>query len=386
MTIPYWRLSGFYFFYFASLGVLSPYWSLYLKEVGCNTAQIGELFALMAGTKIISPNLWGWIADHSQKSMPIIRFTSFVSTVLFAGFLYVDRYWGFALITLGFSFFWNAALPQFEAVTLFHLREKPQRYSQIRLWGSIGFIVAVLGIGVLLDSLPLILLPIGITTLLGLGALVTLLIPEARPHEYTKASLSLLQIIKKPEVIAFFMASTLLQFAHTPYYVFYSIYLKQLHYSATLTGSLWALGIIAEVLLFLLMQSVLRCFSLRRIFLCSIFLAVIRWLLIAKYADNLPILIAAQILHAATFGGTHVAAIHLVHRYFGHTHQGKGQALYGSLCYGLGGMLGGVYSGYFWETAGSEFVFTLAAMACGVALIIAVIWIGKVPHIQTALG
>ncbi|NNF97645.1 MAG: MFS transporter, partial [Halobacteria archaeon] len=62
--MPYWRLSGFYFFYFASLGALLPYWGLYLKSQGYDITAIGDLMAIIMATKIISPNIWGWIADH----------------------------------------------------------------------------------------------------------------------------------------------------------------------------------------------------------------------------------------------------------------------------------------------------------------------------------
>lgn len=386
MSIPYWRLSGFYFFYFAALGSFTPYWSLYLKDIGFNTVQIGELFALLVGTKIIAPNLWGWIADHTQKSMPIIRVTSFFAASLFAAFLFIHGYLWFAWVTIGFSFFWNAALPQFEAITLFHLKEEPHRYSQIRLWGSIGFIAAVLGVGALIDDLPLIMLPIAITALLALTGLATLIVPEARAASQDKQPVGILQILKKPEVVAFFIVGTLLQIAHTPYYVFYSIYLNQYHYSATLTGGLWAIAIVAEIVLFLYMKRVLARFSLRTIFLFSIALAVTRWLVIAWCPDYLGLLILAQLLHAATFGGAHVAAIHLVHRYFGRQHQGKGQALYGSLCYGLGGMLGSFYGGYYWESAGPAFVYSIGAMACVFAWFITYFWIGRGNAVDPALG
>jgi PPP family 3-phenylpropionic acid transporter len=167
--------------------------------------------------------------------------------------------------------------------------------------------------------------------------------------------------------------------AHGPYYVFYSIFLKDYHYSGTLTGLLWSLGVFAEIVLFLLMQRLLRRFSLRGILLVSIALSIVRWLLIAGYADHFVVLLAAQLLHAASFGATHVVAIHLVDFYFGHRHQGKGQALYSSLSFGLGGMLGSLYSGYFWELLGPQFVYTLAAGCCVLAFTITYVWIGRRP-------
>jgi PPP family 3-phenylpropionic acid transporter len=379
MAVPYWRLSGFYFFYFATVGVFVPYWSLYLKSNGFNPVEIGELSALLLGTKIIAPNLGGWLADHTGKSLSIIRIALFLAALSFAGFLLADSYWWFMMITACFSFFWNAALPQFEAATLFHLKNEPHRYSQIRLWGSIGFIIAVLGVGWLLDSktASLSLLPLIIIALLVLTGIITLLIPEARTAHDGSASAGMLQIIKNSAVIAFLGVSMLLQIAHAPYYVFYSIYLKQYGYSATLTGGLWALGVLAEIVLFIYMRRLLKRFSLRTILLCSIALAIGRWLMIAGGVEYPGWLIVAQLLHAATFGAVHIAAIHLVHLYFGERHQGKGQALYGGLSFGLGGMLGSLYSGYYWVLMGPMFVYMTSVIACSVAFVVAYRWVGR---------
>ncbi|NOQ13223.1 MAG: MFS transporter [Methyloprofundus sp.] len=375
--IPYWRLSGFYFFYFATLGGFLPFWSLYLKNNGFNAAEIGELTALLVGTKIIAPNLWGWVADHTGKSLRLIRVASFFATLLFAGFLYQKSFQWFALVTVGFSFFWNAALPQFEAATLHHLKDQPHRYSHIRLWGSIGFIVAVSAVGYLLDLYPIDLLPWLIVGLLGCIWLISLLTPEVTTAKASQAAVGIWQIVKQPEVIAFLFVYMLLQAAHGPYYVFFSIYLKQYDYSATMIGMLWSLGAGAEIIVFILMRKLLKYVSLRRILLVSGLLSILRWLLIAWYAGDMVLLLCAQLLHAATFGTAHVAAIHLVQNYFGHYHQGKGQALYSSLSFGLGGMLGGLYSGYAWDVYGGQLVYSFAALLSMLAYIITVIWVGK---------
>ncbi|MEQ1528015.1 MAG: MFS transporter [Methylococcales bacterium] len=377
MPIPYWRLSGFYFFYFAALGGFIPYWSLYLKDSGFNALQIGQLTALLAATKIISPNLWGWIADHTGRSLRVIRLTSFFAAFMFAGFLYFHGYLWLVSLTLAFSFFWNAALPQFEAATLFHLQQNPHYYSRIRLWGSVGFIVSVLGIGRLLETQPIAILPTVITGLLTAIWLITLTTPDAKPGKHKASAVGIAQIIKRPEVLAFLTVSMLLQIAHGPYYVFYSIYLKQLHYPATFIGLLWGLGVFAEIVLFVLMGRILKRVRLRVILLLSIFLAMLRWLLIAWYADNLYVLLGAQCLHAATFGSAHVTAMHLIHNYFGQQHQGKGQALYASMSFGLGGMLGSLYSGYYWQLLGAEIVFSIAAGCCVLAFVIAYAWVGR---------
>ena len=377
MSIPYWRLSGFYFFYFATLGGFLPYWSLYLEHIHFNALEIGELSALMVATKIIAPNLAGWLADHTKKSLRIIRISSFFAAVIFTGFFYKDNYMWVAAITIGFSFFWNVALPQFEAATLFHLKDESHRYSKIRLWGSIGFIISVLGIGQIVDVLSIDYIPEMVIGLLAMIWMVSVITPEANVTAKDKDTGGVFKIIKKPEVLAFFVVYMLLQLAHGPYYVFYSIYLNQFNYSSSVIGLLWALGVVAEVLLFVFMRQILARVTLRTILLVSILLSICRWLLIAFYVESFALMITAQVLHAATFGSSHIVAIHLVHKYFGEHHQGKGQALYSSLSFGLGGMIGSLYSGYFWELQGAWFVYSMAAFACFIAYIIAFIWVGR---------
>jgi MFS transporter, PPP family, 3-phenylpropionic acid transporter len=377
MSLPYWRLSSFYLCYFAALGSFIPYWGLYLKDCGFDPAEIGQLSALLVGTKIIAPNFWGWIGDHTRKNLRIIRWTSFFAALLFAGFLAVHNFFEFAWLTIAFSFFWNAPLPLYEATTLSHLQAEPHRYSRIRLWGSVGFIVTVIGVGKLLDSQPILLLPILITSLLGLTWLTTLATPESRIPRHEHSPIRIASIIKKPEVLAFLLVFILIQFAHAPYYVFYSIYLKQHLYSTTTTGLLWSLGVIAEIILFLFMKGLLKRYSLRGILLTSLLFAILRWVLIGSYVDNLGLMLFAQLLHAASFGGAHITAIHYVHQFFDDQHQGKGQALYHSLSFGLGGMLGSLFSGYYWDALGSHLIYSAAAASCGIAFVVAYMWVGR---------
>jgi PPP family 3-phenylpropionic acid transporter len=375
--LPYWRLSGFYFCYFATLGAFLPFWSLYLKQIGFSAAEIGELTGMLLATKIIAPYLWSWLADRTGRCLRLIRLTLLFAVLIFCGFLYRHDYLWVAAVTVGFSFFWNATLPQFEAATLMHLRTEPQRYSRVRLWGSVGFIAAVLGIGRFLDDFNIEYLPWIIASLLLSNWLMALITPEALVHHDGQPVDSLLKLIFKPELLAFFSVYLLLQVAHGPYYVFYSVYLQQHQYTATLTGLLWALGVCAEILIFIWMKGLLNIISLRSLLLVSLALSMLRWLMIAYGAKWLSVIVLAQLLHAASFGVAHVVAIQLLHRYFGSHHQSKGQALYSSISFGLGGMIGSFYSGYFWDVLGGEMVFVIAALASGLALLMAFIGVAR---------
>ena len=369
---PYWRLSGFYFFYFATLGVLVPYWSLYLKGEGFNAAEIGELVAILMATKLVAPNIWGYIADHTGQRMRIIRLASLLSLLTFAGVLLGSSYLWLAIVMIGFSFFWNASLPQFEAITLSHLGESTHRYSSIRLWGSIGFIVTAAALGPLLDVYGHRLVPPVLLLLCGLIWLSSLSVPDHPGLHSSLAHEPLRQVMRRPQVLALLLVCFLMQASHGPYYTFFTLYLEDYGYSRTGIGQLWALGVIAEIGVFLVMHNWLPRFGARALLLASIALTTLRWLLIAGFADQLAIILLAQTLHAASFGIYHAVAIHLIHRIFIGRNQGRGQALYSSLSFGAGGAIGSLAAGHLWTELGAQWMFLIAAavsaLAFGVAL------------------
>ena len=372
---PYWRLSGFYFFYFASLGALIPYWGLYLQHRGFSAVQIGELMAAIMVTKIVSPNVWGWIADHTGRRMAIVRLGSLLGLLAFAGVFAAQGYWPLLLVMLAFSFFWNATLPQFEVTTLDHLQGRLHRYSSIRLWGSVGFIVAVAVLGPVLAGDRVAWLP-GVLLLLFAGIwLTSLAVPErAAAHRHLE-QVSLKSVLLRPEVIALLAVCFLLQASHGPYYTFYSIYLEMHGYSRALVGQLWALGVVAEVGVFLLMHRLTPRYGLRRLFLAALLLTALRWWLIGAFATFLPVLLLAQLLHAASFGVYHAVAIQLFHQHFPGRLSGRGQALYSSVSFGAGGAAGSLYSGAVWEGMTPEASFFAAAGLGLLAWLIAWRWI-----------
>ena len=359
-TVPYWRLSGFYLFYFASLGAMLPYWSAYLFSKGFDAREIGELVAILMVTKIISPNVWGWIADHTGKRMAIVRLGSLCAIITFTGILFVSSYWWIALVMLVYSFFWNATLPQFEATTFSHLGKKVNRYSSIRLWGSIGFVIAVWALGLSIEQWGVSIVPYSLIFLFISIWVMSLVVPESAAGHLNLDSEPLKEILKRPAVVGLLLSCFLMQASHGAYYVFYTPYMTAHGYSMTSIGSLWALGVVAEVVVFIFMNRLLEYFSLRNLILFSLFLAVIRWALLSVFVEQLYFVIFIQLLHAATFGVYHAAAIHLIHTYFPGRHQGKGQALYSSISFGAGGALGSYISGVSWDSLGSNVTFYIA--------------------------
>lgn len=373
--MPYWRLSGFYLFYFASLGALLPFWGLYLQARGFSPADIGELMAVIMISKLIAPNVWGWIADHTGLRMPVVRLASLLSILCFIGVFYAEGFWMLALVMMCFSFFWNASLPQLEAVTMSHLRERIQHYSRIRLWGSVGFILTVTLLGYLLDRQGVRVVPQAVLVLyLGIF-LVSLLVPEKAAAMTLQRQGSIMQVLRRRDVIAFLLVTFLMQASHSAYYAFYSIYMEGFGYPSSTIGELWALGVIAEVLVFLVMHRLLQHWGARRVLIASLAIAVVRWILVGMAPENLPLVLLSQVMHAATFGTFHAAAIHLVHHYFVGRHQGRGQALYSSVSFGAGGAFGSLLSGYAWTAIGPAATYGVAACYALLAVFIAWRWV-----------
>lgn len=361
--VPYWRLSGFYFFYFAFIGAFSPYWSLYLKSLEFNAFQIGVLMSLLQVMRMFAPAAWGWLADRTGKRLLIVQWGAVLGLASYLGVFFGAGFaWLFGVMAC-MSFFWSAALPLAETVTLSHLGESAARYGRIRLWGSVGFIVAVIGTGHMLDKLPISAL---LWAVLGFKAGIVLFsrrIPDAETASHHTDELAVWQIFKRPEVMALFTACFLMAAAHGPYYTFYSIYLTGHGYAKSTIGWLWAVGVICEIGVFFLMPRLMRVFTLRQILAFSFACAVARFLMIGWGVDSNTIILLAQPLHAATFGAYHAAAVAAVYHFFRGRHQAKGQALYTSLTFGAGGAVGGVYSGYAWDWLGPGWTFTLAATA-----------------------
>lgn len=369
--VPYWRLSSFYFFYFAALGALIPYWGLYLKSLGFTHLEIGEMFAILGGTKIIAPYVWGWLADRGAPRIGIVRSGSFAALLAFTGVYLVSGYWWMAVVIALFSFFWNAALPQFEAATLSHLGDEHHRYSKIRLWGSIGFIVTAFSLGPLMQRYGSGILVHALTALFAGIWLASLFVPESVVGTRRQRPLRISTILKQPAVIALLMISFLMQAGHAPYYAFFSIYLQTYGYSKSTIGMLWALGVVAEILVFLYMHRALPRFGARYLIITSLLLTIIRWVLTALFVESLVVIALAQTLHAASFGIFHAASIHLIHRFFSGRAQGRGQALYSGISFGAGGALGSVASGYAWTLYNGSVVYIFSAIVTAIALIIA---------------
>lgn len=365
------RLSAFYLFYFGALGVFVPFFALYLQRQGHGAMAIGQLMAIPMAMRVLAPGLWGWAADRSGRRERVLRLAAVLATGGAALLLGASGFVALGLALVAFALPWSGLLPQFEATTLSHLGAEPQRYGLIRLWGSVGFILAVVCGGWLFAGERLDAVPVALLVLVGLSAVAVWCVPAPPSSRAVGGEAGLLATLRRPWVLALLAVCVLQQASFGPYYVFFTIHLDALGYGTGAAGLLWAWGVAAEVLMFLYTPRLIELYGSRALLVFALGVSVLRWLLTAWAATSLAALLFAQTLHMAAFGLFHAVAVLLVHRAFAGRLQGRGQALYSALGFGLGGALGSLGAGYAWSVAGAQGAWSAAAALAALALWIA---------------
>ena len=365
------RLSLFYFAYFAFVGAFVPYFPLYLADRGLRAEQIAVVLALPQLTRIFAPGFWGWLADRWRARRAVVVLSCAALAGSFAALPLAPGFAGIALVIALMSVLSAGGLPLVETITLSALAGRSGHYGPIRLWGSVGFIATVLVAGAWLDAGPVGTLP-AVLLGLSLAALVTsLALPVGGPANAPHAREAGGKILDAGPVRALIGAGFCMAVAHGALYAFFTLHLEKLGYSGKAIGALWTLGVLAEILVFLYLPALFRRYSLAWILQASLLAAVLRFLAIGWAAEYLPVLILAQLLHAATFGAYHSASVAAVHRLFPPSAQARGQALFSSLSYGAGGAAGALLAGWGWAWGGATAAFSLSAAAAlaGAALV-----------------
>lgn len=356
------RLSAFYFAFFAYGGAYVAYFPLYLAGRGLSPLETAVVLALAPLARTFAPPAWGWFADHTGAHRAIVVFSCAVTALTFALLPFTEHV---ALLIGLMSLASAGALPIVEAITM---GSQPGRYGPIRVWGSLGFIAVVLAGGAWLDYQPVTTLPAVLVVFLLLALAVALALPSGTTHSGSHGA----SLRFTPEVLALLAAGFFNAVAHGALYGFLSLHLERLGYSATVIGLLWTLGVLAEIVVFLYLPQLFRRFTLTQILVASLVCGVLRFAAIGWAAGEVWIVLLAQALHAATFGSFHAASVAAVHRVFPEGAQARGQTLFSCISYGAGAAAGLVLAGWGWEAGGAPLTFSVAALAAAAGAFFAV--------------
>ncbi|MFZ9733585.1 MAG: MFS transporter [Burkholderiaceae bacterium] len=373
MSQTFRPLAVFFASYFSYVGLFAPYLSLWLNGRGFSPAEIGVLVSPLQWTRVIGPPFWGWLADRaSPAQVPILLRWSAAMALAMAGLLMMNwSFWALFFVLFAMSLFLTGQVPIAESLAMQTSKGDLGRYGRVRVWGSVGFIAAVLVSGWAFDQFGIGVLPMGLMLLLSLVAWSAGRLPARPVHDLTAPALAFKQVLAQPRVRGFLLASFLMLLAHAPLYTLFSLWLEGHGYSRVAIGLLWTLGVLAEIAVFQFQRPFFQRWGLRAVWLASYLVTALRFALIALSEGQLVLLVLAQLLHAVTFGLHHSASVGLVQQWFPAQAQARGQALYTMAAYGLGGSLGGILAGWIWEAILPEASFWFSVLAASLGFLMA---------------
>jgi MFS transporter, PPP family, 3-phenylpropionic acid transporter len=363
---PYGALT---FAYFAAIGLFNPYAPLWFQSLGLSTLVIGAIVSLQSWTRVLAPYAWSWGGDHSGRRVELIRIAAAGALLSSLGLLGVEAAVPVAVVTVLLFVANSGVVPLYESLLgqLLHTPDggiDTRRYGRVRVWGSIGFLVAVTSFGGLLEWLGIAVFPVFVAVMNGLMLVAALRLPRVREEiAHDEPAPPVLPLLRQPAVAWFFASVFFTVLAHTSLYAFFSLYLVQLGYGKAAVGALWAVSVLAEIVFFLRQGRWFPLLAAERWLQVVAAVTALRFALTASGGAFAPVLVLAQLLHAVSFAAHHAACITLVTRLFPGRLRGRGQALYTTLGYGISGVLGGVGGGWVIEHLGFAAVFWAACAA-----------------------
>ncbi|KFN51193.1 hypothetical protein N790_04770 [Arenimonas malthae CC-JY-1] len=362
------RYAVFYFFYYAALGAYTPYIGRWVDALGHGGFVVGGMLGLWYGTRIVAPPAWAALTGRSARPGEWF-FAGCVATLLcFAGFLFTHQAWALLAVMAAFGLFYNAVMPQFEAMTLTALGPRPELYGRLRVWGSIGFLFVAGSYGALMDRVgdawfPWLVLPL-------FAGMVAAAWPHRgdRPPEAAPGVADAGHLFKRPGVRRFLLVALLMQVGFGPFYVFYTLHLQAAGHSGAAIGALWAIGVLIEIAMFWQAPRLITRFGAGPLLMACLGVTVLRWALVAAFAESFTLMALAQATHALSFATFHACCMRLISDYFPGRRAAAGQSLLYGFSSGVGGVLGAGLAALAWESAGGgPLAFALGALVTALA-------------------
>lgn len=351
----------FYFLYFAAFGIYIPYWTLYLKYLQLSPIQIASIYSIPSLGRIFLPPIYGYLADrfHARKQILVIASAGQVLPLLLM--LYFRSYPALLILISIFSVF-NAAVLPFTEATVQEEQEKGNLdYGRTRLWGTLSFILLAAVFGKFIERFDQVWVLYGLTFFLALLSVLSVFQPAGKitidfAHESIK------RILLQKNTWIFLLCVLLMHISQGAYYGFFSIHLADLGFQDSNIGIQWAAAAASELAIFFFASSILSRFSLPYLFRICLLLAALRWFWIYEARSYLWLTLS-QGMHAFSFGLFHITSLKLIHAIFPEGFRSIGQALFSSMGWGLGTVLGVMVSGYLWEEYGAATYLFSSAIA-----------------------
>lgn len=360
--------SLFYFFYYAALGAYTPYIGRWVDALGFDGYVVGTMLGLWYGSRIIGPPLWNRWIEGSEKPGYWFVVGSALTLLFFSAFILTKtRLQLFAVMAL-FGFFYNAVMPQFEAMTLTALGKDSHQYGRIRVWGSVGFLLVAASYGKLLDyfgnrAFPWLVIPLFVATVVAAWPHRS----DAAPN-IEKIKVRFKELWQRKGVSHFLLVVLLAQIGFGAFYVFYTLHLQAHGHDGSRIGILWGTGVLIEIAMFWQAPKLITQFGAHRLMLFCLLITALRWVVTALYADNFSLMLLAQSTHAFGFAVFHACCMQVMSGLFpGHLAK-TGQSLMFGFSSGVGGVIGAGLASVMWDIGKGSYAFLACAgislMAC----------------------
>ena len=363
---PAARLSSFYGAIFLVAGIQLPFWPVWLAARGLTAREIGIVLGAAIWAKMLATPAIGAIADRSGARRGVMGSLAATALVAYVGLWPASPFSVFVVLNLVALTAQSALMPLGDTVTLAACRMAGHDYGRIRLWGSVTFILASLTSGAVLASsagdqvLPLV---VGASALLLLACLA---VPRVvgPPGDAGRVG-GIRAIAGDMKFWIFVLTASALQASHQVYYGFGTLYWRSLGLSDVTIGFLWAEGVLAEIVLFWQGRRLLTRVGPLGLMMLGGVAGILRWSL-AGLVSWLPGVTALQLLHAFTFGASHLGAMHFLSRAVPLSAAASAQSLYAAASSGLGSGLVMVIAGVLYGSYGGEaYLFMTLLSAAG---------------------
>nr|WP_255033928.1 MFS transporter [Rhodoferax sp. TH121] len=363
--------------YCAHAGFFNPFLPLWLKDLGLSLVVISVLTSVQAATRMFAPYAWGTLSDRTGERAKLLRWGALTALVASAGLWFNGGAWWLAAVLLIMFTQTSGMMPMTEAAVAHVVSQggsfDTKLYGRVRLWGSLGFMLAVLGAGAWFEHVGMRSFPLIVSVSLVVLVVFAYRMPDVKEAHHATAgaaSLPMGPVLAQPAVRWLFASVFFHVLSHMGIYTFFSLYMDSLGYSKTMIGLLWAVSVTVEIGWFFTQSRWMPRVSLTGWLVLCALVMVFRMAVTASLASVLWVLVIAQALHALTFAAHHSACIALVSHHFPGSLRGRGQALYIIIGYGIPGVLGGLLGGQlsqhfglgsvFWGTS----VMAVLATAC----------------------
>ncbi len=335
-------IGSFYFFYFALVGVYIIFLPKMLEASGHDASDIGTIFAIAPLMRFALPFYFRRYGKLDRRTYTGSLGAAFLSASMF--YFFMDSFWPLLLINALYGGAMGVVLPYVDTLALRSISK--ERYGRVRLWGSVGFMVAALWLGKVLETpeeaaIYLAVLA-GATLVAGAGVKEKEAVAKENDerNKETKKHLSL------SRYWAFWLSAFLLQMSFGGFYNFFTIYETSHGISLQMTSWLWSFGVLCEIAM-LYFQGPLMKRDLLSLIEFATFTAVLRWLMLHLWPDSLLAAFASQSLHAINFALYYTAAIAYVYTLY--SQKKLAQQFFLGITFGLGGSTGAVVSGWIYE-------------------------------------